>query len=348
MNKKYFFVIIIFTFLFVSASSADINVPVKDETVYIKLSGNGAANGVYVVNSFESGGSSIIDYGDYETIKPLSAKTTIEQSGDKITLNTEDPSARQYYQGELKNYELPVEFLIKYYLDDKETVPLDMLSKSGHIKITIDVTRNDKSSAAFKSFMLQLQATLSEQYCSNIKADGATIVSAGGVKTIVFTLLTENKKQFVIEADANNFQMDAISANLVKNSMDISSILGSFGNINLLINGLDTLIASTEAIQAKITALEGKLDNALYLDLKKDTDTLVSTQKALFGGIGAMIGGLGSPEGNLSSFVSNKNTVNSVQFIFRSIDIVREKEVIVHNSQPENKNIWQKISALFE
>lgn len=166
----------------VSASAMPVFASEKEEVIYVMSGADGSVNSIYAVNSFEGG--DITDYGDYDDVKLLNIDGNITQNGDEITFSAPG-NGKVYYQGTLKNAELPWNISIKYFLDGKEHSAEDIAGKSGALEIKISITENEKCSSDFyENYALQCSLTLDTKLYRNIKADGATIANVGSKKQI--------------------------------------------------------------------------------------------------------------------------------------------------------------------
>ncbi|MGN0638518.1 MAG: hypothetical protein ACI4J0_09105 [Huintestinicola sp.] len=191
----------------------------KEEVIYVMADADGSVNSVYAVNSFDGG--NITDYGDYTDVKLLNIDGTITQNGDEITFSSSDPG-KVYYQGTLKNTEIPWSISIKYFLDGEELSAEDVAGKSGALEIKISITENEKCSTDFyENYALQCSFTLDTELCSNISADGATVANVGSKKQITYTVLPDKGLERSIFADVTDFEMAEGSINGIKMSLDL-------------------------------------------------------------------------------------------------------------------------------
>ena len=88
----------------------------KEEVIYIMTDASGKVTNMEAVNIFAGG--DIIDYGDYSAVKPLNTTDSIAQNGNRITFSSS--ADKVYYQGTMKNSEIPWNISIRYFLDGKE------------------------------------------------------------------------------------------------------------------------------------------------------------------------------------------------------------------------------------
>ncbi|WP_041808412.1 X-X-X-Leu-X-X-Gly heptad repeat-containing protein [Evansella cellulosilytica] len=191
----------------------------KDEVVYAALSPNGIMEEIYVVNIFEVlEPGTIIDYGNYTSVKNLTNLSTIEQSGNKIELDA--PEGKFFYQGNMKNERLPWNFAISYYLDGEEIDPASLPGKDGHVQIKIETTANEGVETTFyENYLLQISLTLDTDLFRNIEAEDASMANAGKNKQITFTGMPEEDGEFVVEADVTEFEMKGIEIAAVPYNM---------------------------------------------------------------------------------------------------------------------------------
>lgn len=88
----------------------------KEEVIYVMADNAGQVNDMEAVNIFSGG--EITDYGNYSAVKMLNTTDKIMQNGDRISFSSD--ADRVYYQGTMKNANLPWNISIRYFLDGKE------------------------------------------------------------------------------------------------------------------------------------------------------------------------------------------------------------------------------------
>ena len=99
----------------VSSFAAQANTP-KEEVVYVNLNADGSVKEIYVVNIFElDADGKVIDYGEYESLRNMTATDEIGYSGNKITVDAK--AGKLYYEG---NPTLEVEYDMEYDLEDEK------------------------------------------------------------------------------------------------------------------------------------------------------------------------------------------------------------------------------------
>ncbi|MGN0665274.1 MAG: hypothetical protein ACI4KF_01975 [Huintestinicola sp.] len=191
----------------------------KEEVIYVMAGADGSVNNVYAVNSFDGG--DITDYGEYTDVKLLNMDGTITQNGDEITFSSPEQD-KVYYQGTLKNTEIPWDISIKYFLDGEELSAENVAGKSGALEIKISITENEKCSSDFyKNYALQCSLTLDTELCKSISAEGATVANVGSKKQITYTVLPDKGLEKSIFADVTDFEMAEGSINGIKMSLGL-------------------------------------------------------------------------------------------------------------------------------
>lgn len=191
----------------------------KEEVVYADLKDSGRTSQVYVVNIFE-GIDEIQDYGDYQSVRNMSSTDEIRHEGEMIRISTKEEIL--YYQGNLKEGEIPWDIGITYVLDGKEITAAELAGLSGELNIKIRITENKEADPDFfQTYALQVTAALDTQLCRDIKAEGATEANVGGARQFTWTLFPGTEKTLSLSAKVTEFEMDSISFNGIKLNMDV-------------------------------------------------------------------------------------------------------------------------------
>jgi len=190
----------------------------KEEVVYANLNYDGSVENVYVVNSFDGG--KIVDYGKYSKVQNMTTTDQIVQKGDKITIETKED--KLHYQGDLKNAELPWDISLTYELDGQKVTGDEAAGKSGHLKMNLQIDQNRKGQESFwKGYALQITMAIESELCENLVAEGATIANAGKNKQMTYIVLPGKGADITVEADVQDFQMQAISMNGINLNLNI-------------------------------------------------------------------------------------------------------------------------------
>lgn len=283
----------------------------KDEIVYITLDNKGDTEGAYVVNSFnlEKGGD-LVDYGEYVEVKNISTTDEVKYNNGEINASLQ--KGKFYYEGSLKDKNIPWNINLKYKLDGKEIVPEDLGGKSGKLEIELDVKKNPNvDEIFFNNYALQISMALDTELCKNIVADGGTLANVGATKSITYIKFPREEKTYKITADVTNFEMDPISINGITMGMDVEidgkdEIIDKMdklsGGINDLDKGAKSLENGTAQYKKGVDELSKKTG-----ELTKGVSDLNNGAKELETGIGAIKNGVNDLSNGVSNLVDGSN-----------------------------------------
>ncbi len=276
----------------------------KDEVVYAMLDADGNVTGVYTVNSFTD--KSIIDYGDYSSVKNLTTADKINVSGDKITVNS--TADKMYYQGNMKSKNIPWNIEIKYFLDGREYSPADLAGKSGALKIEIGITQNNNCDKSFyEGYCLQATVLLDGEKCTDIISNDATMANVGSNKQLSYIIMPNKGADLEITANVTDFEMQAISINALKMNLNFdfdSDLLNS--QIDEIKDAAKKLNDGSEKVNDASSDVEdgvGKLYDGTQ-KLTDGTDALNNGINSLSSGVKTVksaLGALNDNSGNLTS-----------------------------------------------
>ncbi|WP_058308101.1 coiled-coil domain-containing protein [Gracilibacillus massiliensis] len=235
----------------VAAASDEVE---KDEVVYTTLQPDGAQQQMYVVNSFEVDETSdITDYGNYTTVKNLTDLSEIKKVDDEVSFSTSEETF--YYQGDLEGKALPWEFDISYQLDGTVVTPDEMVGEDGHLKIEIETSINEDVNPIFvENYLLQIALTVEAEKYQEIVAEEGTIANAGKNKQITFTVMPDQEKNLVMEADVTDLELEAIEITGIPSSMSIES-----PDVDEMTEDFQSLTDATEEIDNGV----GELKNGI-------------------------------------------------------------------------------------
>lgn len=296
-----------------SAFAATENTP-KEEVVYINLNADGSVKEIVVVNIFDlDKDGQIIDYGKYESLRNMTTTDKIGYSGETVTIDAK--AGKLYYEGKLDGNVMPWNIAIHYYMDGKEYKASDIAGKSGDLKITIDITKNENCIGNFfEGYALQASVTLDTEKCSNIKADGATVANVGSNKQLTYTILPNKGADIEITAKATNFEMSAIAINGIKLNLTIdiddaeiqSKIDEIIGAVKDLDEGAGELKDGAEELYDGTTLLKDKVGE-------------------LYNGVGALSGGAAELYSGLTQITSkNKELLGGAYEAFKGLCFASE------------------------
>lgn len=311
----------------------------KEEVIYFTLDASGAVDSAYAVNSFPGG--EITDYGDYGNVRILNTEGEITLEGDEVHISSD--AAKVYYQGEMKNPELPWDITLEYTLDGKSVSPEKLGGGSGELEIRFAVTKNEKCRGTFyEDYALQASFTLPGDCCTAVSAPDATIASVGADKQLTFTLLPGEGIDTVIKATVENFSMPAVSINGIHLNLnvdvDTDGIKGMVGELvsaaAQLDNGASALVSGSNALLDGTAGLQDGADS-----LHSGIAELDAGVAELQDGLSAMQAGLNelyarSPEltGGSAQVYAALNTINGELAAF---DVNGEISAIVSSLTPK-------------
>ena len=248
----------------------------KEENVYVSLAGDGSVADIYIVNMFAlDGKTEIRDYGAYSSVRNLTSEADISLDGDSVTVSAE--AGTFYYQGNLKDAQLPWNISVAYMLDGKNVAADELAGANGHLVISGSVTKNKLADGDFyEAYMVQATVLLDTVKCRNIQTEGATEANVGADKQLSYMKLPGQDLSFTIETDVTDFSMEGISLNAVPLAIhmekpDTSELDGQIDDLQDGAQQLDdgakelaagaqelnsgaALKAATEEARAKVTA----------------------------------------------------------------------------------------------
>ncbi len=232
----------------------------KTETVYAALNNDGSVKNIYVVNWLYG---SYTDYGTYEQIKNLSTLSEPVIEGDKISFPDAPGTGGLYYQGMMTG-ELPLTFDIDYYIDGQAIDANQLAGANGHLKIEVHYAANERCDKTVRDgLMAQVAAVFSSQTASNVRCDGATIVTVGSAVNINAVILPGENGTIVMESDVNNFEMDPMTITLLKGAFSLSGVTESIGELedgmDDMIDGADELVDGTSSLKDGMKTLAGSV-----------------------------------------------------------------------------------------
>ena len=270
----------------------------KDEVVYVKLNNNGNVDNVYVVNSFDvKNGEKIVDYGRYSNVLNLSTSDKLNYSSGVVDVNVSDTNKKFYYQGDMKNCEIPWDINIRYTLDGKSISSEELAGKSGNLEISFDIKKNDTvDEVFFNNYALQISLTLDGDKCSDIIADGGTIASVGNNKTITYIKLAGEEASYTINSNVENFEMDSISFNGLNMDMNVDV------NVDDMTSSFDTLVDAIDKLNDGASELKSGVDT-----YKNGVSTLYTGSSKLQEGVSSYKSGVNSLDKGINSLQSGLN-----------------------------------------
>ncbi|WP_026478805.1 hypothetical protein [Alkaliphilus transvaalensis] len=196
-----------------------IEVSSREEVIYGTLQADGGVKEIYVVNILELPQAGVVtDYGNFVALKNLTNTQELISKNGEVSVGAEE--GLFYYQGTLKEKELPWNIELKYFLNGEDTPPADLAGKAGNLEIILNTSQNTKIDSRFyENYLLQVSLNLDASTSSNIIAEGGTIANAGSNRMITYTILPGNEGKVRITADVTDFSMEGIEISAVPFTM---------------------------------------------------------------------------------------------------------------------------------
>lgn len=307
----------------------------KEEVIYANLSADGSVDEVYAVNIMDTQNGRFVDYGNYDKVKNLTSSNQLYYKNNKITAKTKEK--KLYYQGYLKDTELPWKIKLSYTLDNQKISTKQLAGASGDLKITVEIKENQAvDSKFFKNFGLQITFLLDTQLCQGIKAERATVANVGTNKQLTYTILPGNESNFEITTRVKDFEMENISINGIRLNLGIS--LENFNTIKL-----DNKI---KEIQNATSSL-----NKGVHDLNNGAGSLNTGANNLKKGISQIQNGLNQLDQQLPKIKNGSHEVkNALQTINQTLVNLsfnlEELEALTKNSSQINTGIKDLVKGL--
>lgn len=162
-----------------SQTTAQPDSVIDDETVYGILAPDGSLNSAIVVDWLRVRGNgklTVRDVAELNGITYLKDTPAAEKQGNELVWSVDVDGYRDLYYRTETSRELPIEFDITYYLDDKEVSYDELKGSSGHLKIVINIKN-------------KLEKTVPVSYQS---ADGIVINTEETIYTPLFVVANLN------------------------------------------------------------------------------------------------------------------------------------------------------------
>ena len=114
----------------------------KDETVYAVMNGDGSIKSTTVSEHLysASGLANVTDKTTLTDIQNTESDAEFTQNGEELVWNTNDTDV--YYKGNTDKA-LPIDVKVTYALDGQEAALEDIIGKSGHLTVTVNLKNNE-------------------------------------------------------------------------------------------------------------------------------------------------------------------------------------------------------------
>lgn len=274
----------------------------KTEVIYGRLDTKGAAGDLHVVNHFSVPEAGMItDYGAYDEIVWLTGREP-RKNNDEIKIEAE--AGNYYYEGVLKNRELPWEFRIEWYLDGKSVDPASLSGANGDLKIALSSRANPSYRDLTEYYALQISFSFPRDRATSIVAESATIAEAGNNTMVNYVVLPGFDADLAVSAKVKDFHMPGISIAAVK--LDISFEMPDVSDLNDEMSQLVDAIAELKDGTDELEKGSADLNNGLS-EIVSGTTTLGTEGQKLADGISDAADGVADYTDGVSSYINGVN-----------------------------------------
>ena len=298
----------------------------KSETVYAVMNGDGSIKSTTVSEHLysASGLANVTDKTTLTDIQNTESDAEFTQNGEELVWNTNDTDV--YYKGNTDKA-LPIDVKVTYALDGQEAALEDIIGKSGHLTVTVNLKNNEtgtvnvngKDRTVVTPLITAVGVILGGD-ASNVTAEHGMIESAAkssvaafvtlpGVKDSLSGLLPDEvdsiedylQDTVTVEADVEDFTCPQVmvacatstAALGTSNVFDLSSINDLTDGINQLNDAMSQLMDGASQLVDGTSQLAGGV-----LALLDGANTLNNGAAALDDGLGQLTNGLDTLSAN--------------------------------------------------
>ena len=254
----------------------------KSENVYAVMNADGSIKSTSVSEHLynANGLSGVTDVSSLTDIQNTESDATFTQDGEKLVWNTDDTDV--YYKG-TTDRDLPISAKVTYTLDGVTDSLENLMGKSGHLTIQIDLTNNETGTVNINGTdrtivtpLITAVGVIFGEDASNVTAEHGVIESAAksnvaafvtlpGVKDSLSGLLPEDlstvedylQDSVTVEADVENLAAPQIM-------LAAATSPDALGTDNVF--DLDSINELTDGIQQLNDAMSQLMDGASQLE----------------------------------------------------------------------------------
>lgn len=337
----------------------------KDETVYIKIDGDGKVKKVTVSDQLKniSDLTKIDDISVLKDIENVKGDEKFTHENEKLIWNGEKKEI--CYQGTTTK-KLPVGVKITYTLDGKKISAGELEGKSGHLAICYKYQNTTAEEGAYTPFAMVTGLILDTERFANVTIDNGKIVSDGEKDIAIGMGIPQMKEQlgvsdldlsdsFTIEADVTEYQAVrgiTVATNDIFNQIstdkfdDLDDLQGSAAELQsasrqlvdgsgALKDGLSTLLKSSGTLVDGVGELAegGKILASGTGTLLGGADDLLAGSRTLAGGTSQLAAGAADlnagavqvAEGTKSALGGSQQLVNGANRLNNGIAEMQKK-----------------------
>ena len=157
----------------------------KSETVYAVMNGDGSIKSTTVSEHLysASGLANVTDKTTLTDIQNTESDAEFTQNGEELVWNTNDTDV--YYKGNTDKA-LPIDVKVTYALDGQEAALEDIIGKSGHLTVTVNLKNNETGTVnvngkdrTIVTPLITAVGVILGGDASNVTAEHGMVVSAG-------------------------------------------------------------------------------------------------------------------------------------------------------------------------
>ena len=312
-----------------AAAKADYS---KDETVYAVMNADGSIKSTTVSEHLysASGLSNVTDESTLTDIQNTESDAAFTQDGEKLVWNTDD--ADVYYKGNTDKA-LPIDVKVTYALDGQEAALEDIIGKSGHLTVTVNLKNNETDTVnvngkdrTIVTPLITAVGVILGGDASNMTAEHGMIESAAKSSVAAFVTLPGVKDSLsgllpdeldTIEdylQDTITVEADVTGLTCPQVMMACATSAAALGTDNVF--DLSSLNDLTDGINQLNDAMSQLLDGASQLEdgttqLRSGVLALLDGANTLNNGAAALDKGLGQLTNGLDTLSSNNSALNS-------------------------------------
>ena len=298
----------------------------KSETVYAVMNGDGSIKSTTVSEHLysASGLANVTDKTTLTDIQNTESDAKFTQNGEELVWNTNDTDV--YYKGNTDKA-LPIDVKVTYALDGQEAALEDIIGKSGHLTVTVNLKNNETGTVnvngkdrTIVTPLITAVGVILGGDAANVTAEHGMIESAAkssvaafvtlpGVKDSLSGLLPDEvdsiedylQDTVTVEADVEDFTCPQVmvacatstAALGTSNVFDLSSINDLTDGINQLNDAMSQLMDGASQLVDGTSQLAGGV-----LALLDGANTLNNGAAALDDGLGRLTNGLDTLSAN--------------------------------------------------
>ena len=309
----------------------------KSETVYAVMNGDGSIKSTTVSEHLysASGLANVTDKTTLTDIQNTESDAEFTQNGEELVWNTNDTDV--YYKGNTDKA-LPIDVEVTYALDGQEAALEDIIGKSGHLTVTVNLKNNETGTVnvngkdrTIVTPLITAVGVILGGDAANVTAEHGMIESAAkssvaafvtlpGVKNSLSGLLPDEvdsiedylQDTVTVEADVEDFTCPQVmvacatstAALGTDNVFDLSSINDLTDGINQLNDAMSQLLDGASQLEDGTSQLASGV-----LALLDGANTLNTGAAALDEGLGQLTNGLDTLSSNNSALNSGAQQV---------------------------------------